>query len=55
MTFYYIIKIHKSSILNDNLDIPSNKTIDWKLILGECLFGFGWGLGGMVQYQYMTK
>lgn len=27
--------------------IPTNKTIDWKLITGAVLFGIGWSVGGM--------
>jgi uncharacterized protein len=33
-------------LLADNFDIPSNKTIDAKLIVGAAIFGIGWGLGG---------
>jgi len=30
----------------DNIDIPSNTVIDWRLIGGGLLFGAGWGVGG---------
>lgn len=28
-------------------DVPTNKLIDWKLIVGEALFGIGWGMAGL--------
>ena len=29
-----------------HLDIPTNRSIDTRLILGGVLFGAGWGIGG---------
>ena len=28
------------------MEIPSNQTIDWRLLAGGLLFGVGWGIGG---------
>ena len=30
-----------------HFNVPSNKTIDAKLILGASIFGLGWGMGGL--------
>ena len=30
-----------------HFNIPSNKIIDFKLILGAQIFGLGWGVGGL--------
>ena len=49
ITFHYIIKIRKTPIMAEKLELEdTNKVIDWKLVVGECIFGFGWGLGGLV-------
>ena len=50
ITFYYIIKIRKTPVMAEKLELATNKVIDWKLIVGECIFGFGWGMGGLVKY-----
>ena len=42
ITFYYIIKIKKIPVYNTKMEVPTNKVIDWKLVVGESLFGFGW-------------
>ncbi len=51
ITFNYIIKIKKTPILADKLEIPTNKVIDFKLIFGAAVFGIGWGLGGICKYN----
>ena len=28
-------------------NVPTNRTIDTKLVLGALLFGLGWGIGGL--------
>ncbi|MEX8498613.1 MAG: DUF6691 family protein, partial [Leptothrix ochracea] len=30
----------------EHIELPTNRTIDTRLILGGVLFGAGWGLGG---------
>ncbi|WP_272526614.1 DUF6691 family protein [Providencia sp. PROV219] len=35
------------SVLNCPLQIPTNQTIDKKLVTGSVLFGVGWGLAGI--------
>ncbi len=43
--FYFLFK-NKRTFLGYEKNIPSNKIIDKKLILGAVLFGAGWGLYG---------
>ena len=35
------------SWIGDAIEIPRNRLIDWRLILGGVLFGTGWGLAGL--------
>ncbi|CAD8068430.1 unnamed protein product [Paramecium sonneborni] len=37
----------KKPILSDKYELPTNKKIDFKLILGASIFGIGWGIGGL--------
>ncbi|MEX0425389.1 YeeE/YedE family protein [Providencia rettgeri] len=41
------VKKRSVSVLNCPLQIPTNQTIDKKLITGSVLFGVGWGLAGI--------
>ncbi|KTD33436.1 transmembrane protein [Legionella moravica] len=34
-------------LMNSCYDLPSQNTIDWKLIVGALLFGIGWGIAGI--------
>ena len=43
---FTFLKSRKTSFLGDELQIPKNKKIDKKLLIGGFLFGLGWGLGG---------
>jgi uncharacterized membrane protein YedE/YeeE len=43
--FKMIIK--KKPLFSDSHNIPNNKIIDTKLILGSAMFGIGWGLVGI--------
>ena len=47
VTFNYMIRVKKTSVLGNCLFNPSNSSIDWKLLLGACCFGLGWGMGGL--------
>ncbi|KAL4435703.1 hypothetical protein ABPG74_018254 [Tetrahymena malaccensis] len=47
ITFYLIQNKVKKPLLAEKLQIPTNKTIDARLIVGSLLFGLGWGLGGL--------
>ncbi len=44
---YQTIKGKKNSLLGNPLQIPTNKTIDKKLVVGASIFGVGWGLAGI--------
>ncbi|MBQ0535449.1 DUF6691 family protein [Providencia huaxiensis] len=46
MTFLWVKK-RSVSLLNCPLQIPTNQTIDKKLVTGSVLFGVGWGLAGI--------
>lgn len=43
---FFWIKKRSSSLLGVPIQLPTNKIIDKKLIIGAALFGLGWGLGG---------
>ena len=43
---YLIIKKLKKPILSNAWNIPTNGSVDHKLIFGSALFGVGWGLSG---------
>lgn len=43
--FHWVRKRHKP-LLADEFDIPKNREIDTKLVIGAFLFGIGWGIGG---------
>ncbi|MCB5207679.1 DUF6691 family protein [Methylovorus mays] len=39
-------KSRKTSLLGNTMQLPTNSTIDKKLLGGSLLFGIGWGLAG---------
>lgn len=43
---FAVAKRRKASWTGDHMEIPTNKTIDSKLIVGGVLFGAGWGISG---------
>ena len=45
--YHLIIKPRDKAINGDALNIPTNKTIDRKLLAGATIFGLGWGIGGV--------
>ena len=47
ITFNTIIYVIKKPIFHPNLQLPNVVEIDNKLIVGEIIFGIGWGLGGI--------
>lgn len=49
-TFNYMILKKKKPLYNSKLEVPTNKVIDWKLIVGASIFGFGWGFGGLCNF-----
>ena len=44
--FHFILK-RWTPLLDPDFSVPTNKTVDKKLILGSALFGIGWGIGGV--------
>ena len=45
MLYHFIIR-RQSPLLTTDFQIPTNKKIDRRLIVGSIMFGIGWGLGG---------
>jgi len=45
--FLIWVRKMKKPLLANAFDLPTNKIIDSKLILGATLFGIGWGLSGI--------
>jgi len=43
---YRLITRRNSPVLTATFQIPTNRKVDRKLLLGSVLFGAGWGLGG---------
>jgi uncharacterized membrane protein YedE/YeeE len=44
--FQIIIKCRETPVLESKFRFPTNKQIDFQLILGAILFGLGWGFSG---------
>jgi len=44
---YLVTRNRAASVLGDPMQIPSNVTLDARLIGGSLLFGVGWGLAGI--------
>ena len=47
MTAAWAITAKKVPLLDLNFSMPSNKKIDFKLLVGSVLFGMGWALAGL--------
>lgn len=47
LILFNIILSKEKPALNQKFEIPTNNTIDWKLIVGSALFGIGWGICGV--------
>jgi len=43
--YIYFTKKGKT-VFNTELFLPTNKSIDWRLLLGAAVFGIGWGVYG---------
>ncbi len=49
MAAAWAITAKKAPLFDLNFSMPSNKTIDFKLLAGSVLFGIGWALAGLCQ------
>lgn len=45
--FYLYVKPRQKTIFDEPYQLPQNKQIDRKLLIGASLFGVGWGLSGI--------
>ncbi|CAD8098466.1 unnamed protein product [Paramecium primaurelia] len=43
---FFAFRAKEKPYLNTKYEIPTNNVIDWKLVCGATIFGFGWGVGG---------
>ena len=50
-----LVLTRSSPVWNEVFSMPTNRTIDWKLIVGAILFGVGWGLGGFCPGPAITS
>jgi uncharacterized membrane protein YedE/YeeE len=46
-TAYFATLGRNASLLGEPIQVPSNTTLDFRLIGGSLLFGVGWGLSGV--------
>ena len=44
---FHLIKNKEKPVCEVSFNIPNNKEINKKLVLGSAIFGAGWGLGGL--------
>lgn len=44
---FITFRLMDKPVFNIKFEIPTNKTVDLKLILGGLIFGMGWGIGGL--------
>lgn len=60
ITFNYMLRVRKESLMGCKLFNPKNSQIDLKLIIGAFCFGLGWGISGLcpgpaiVQFSVFT-
>jgi len=52
---FQLIKKRHQSLLGYPLQIPTNKTIDKRLVIGATIFGVGWGLAGICPGPAVTS
>lgn len=44
---FYWISQHRRTLLGSSISLPNNLLIDRRLIIGNALFGIGWGIAGI--------
>lgn len=44
---YHFVMKKSSPLFDSQFYLPTNKSIDWKLIVGAIIFGLGWGWAGI--------
>ena len=47
MIAFHLISKKNKPILEETFQIPKNKKVDFRLILGAAIFGIGWGWAGI--------
>ena len=52
---FHLFKSKNKPLFSSNFDIPTNKEIDKKLIIGSVFFGAGWGLIGLCPGPAITS
>lgn len=52
---FQFIKARNQSLMGYPLQIPTNKTIDKRLVIGASIFGVGWGLAGICPGPAVTS
>ena len=55
MVAAWAITAKKAPLFDLSFSIPSNKTIDFKLLSGSVLFGMGWALAGLCPGPAITS
>lgn len=52
---YLARKKRASPFIAESFQVPDNKKLDWKLIVGSALFGIGWAIGGYCPGPALTS
>ncbi len=56
LPFYlFYIRPYKKTIFNETLELPTESSVDKKLIIGAMVFGLGWGLSGICPGPAITN